>query len=441
MIIGIIIIICLLIGTVIYYTRVHSKNISLEQNSVYGSQDDALKTQLDNTIQELEKTRAALSKSQQEVVRYQAKAEETTKQVEYLKQQIDKLQQTEAEQRTLQEQRTRQAEQEESKILQALSPVSSNLDLLRQKVEEIENHRQDERGQLHERLQNLGQQEQLLSQETTKLASVLRNNKQRGYWGEVQLKNIVEASGLTEHVDFDTQVSVSDTHGGMDRPDMVIHLPGKKIIPVDAKAPFTAYENAQSVPLTSDDHDTQYNRFLAEHARNLKSHIDELAKRAYWEDFDISTDFVIAFIPNEAWLSAALEYDSSLLDYAFSKRVALCSPVSLWAVLKSVSFSWQQQSLTEDAKQLFDICNRIYKGFGTFGKYMSTLGSQITKTVQAYDKVVGNVQGTILPQARKLKRLNPDDIAPVDFIDSDKGNIKEISAPELLSDADNSVIE
>ena len=236
-------------------------------------------------------------------------------------------------------------------------------------------------------------------------------------------------------------MSVSDTHGGMDRPDMVIHLPGKKIIPVDAKAPFTAYENAQSVPLTGDDHDTQYNRFLAEHARNLKSHIDELAKRAYWEDFDISTDFVIAFIPNEAWLSAALEYDSSLLDYAFSKRVALCSPVSLWAVLKSVSFSWQQQTLTEDAKQLFDICNRIYKGFGTFGKYMSTLGLQITKTVQAYDKVVGNVQGTILPQARKLKRLNPDDIAPVDFIDSDKGNIKEISAPELLSDADNSVIE
>lgn len=406
------------------------------EQAAAAAQVPELRERLAQAQQELDSTRSALSQSQQDSAYQQSKAEGLASQAEYLKQQLSDLQQ--AEQRRVEErqQERMSAQQEQSEILQALSPVSANLESLRKKVSEIEGTRQAERGKLAAQLQSLGHQQEMLDTETTKLASVLKDNKQRGHWGEVQLKNIVEAAGLVEHVDFDTQVSVDDTRGGTDRPDMVIHLPGRKIIPVDAKAPFTQYERAQSIPDTAPDAEMALrDRYLKEHARNLRSHIDELAKRSYWEDFAESTDFVVAFIPNESWLSAALTTDPSLLDYAFAHRVALCSPVSLWSVLKSVAFSWQQQSLSEDARKLLDTSDRVYKGFCTFGKYMGELGGDLTKAVRAYNKVIGNVQRTILPPARQMQRMSPESIAPVDYIDEDKGDVRELTAPEFVSDA------
>ncbi|MBO7665237.1 MAG: DNA recombination protein RmuC [Aeriscardovia sp.] len=431
----------LVIGVAVGYFFARSHSLKARMGSTVDLQQAAaqvpqLREQLAQAQRKLDSTSSDLSQSQQDLAYQKSKAEELTSQVEYLKQQLADLQH--AEQRRVEESQQQKiaAQQEQSKILQALSPVSANLESLRKKVSEIEGARQAESGKLAARLQSLGHQQEMLNTETTKLASVLKDNKQRGHWGEVQLKNIVEAAGLVEHVDFDTQMSVDNTRGGTDRPDMVIHLPGSKIIPVDAKAPFTQYERAQNIPDTAPDAEiTLRDRYLKEHARNLRSHIDELAKRSYWEDFAESTDFVVAFIPNESWLSAALTTDPSLLDYAFAHRVALCSPVSLWSVLKSVVFSWQQQSLSEDARKLLDTSDRIYKGFCTFGKYMSDLGGDLTKTVRAYNKVIGNVQRTILPPARQMQRMSPESIAPVDYIDEDKGDVRELTAPEFVSDA------
>ncbi|MCI1914306.1 MAG: DNA recombination protein RmuC, partial [Bifidobacteriaceae bacterium] len=266
----------------------------------------------------------------------------------------------------------------------------------------------------------------------------LRNNKVRGAWGEAQLRNIIESAGLLEHVDFDVQVSVSDADGGSSRPDMVVHMPGGKTIPVDAKAPYQEYQKAAEIPDTASPEELEAKkRHLEAHAKALRAHVKTLGERQYWKLFDITPDFVIAFIPNEALLQSALESDDTLLDYAFSQKVALTSPVTLWAVLKSVAYAWQQQSLTDDAKELFDISRELYSRFHTLGEKASKLGKSLTTTVQSYNSFVGTLERRVLSQARKLEKIDGTKLESVEMLDPDKSDVRELSSPELLeSDSD-----
>lgn len=422
------------------------RNAKIREGELRQARDE-WQQKYDMTLTTLEQTQEKLHQTEQDWAGAQTRSQELSEQINYLKKQYAEV--LEAERQRVQQQKEIEEErikkearakeqglQEESKILQALAPVGENLSMLRKKIIAMEENRKEDLGTLSEQLEGLGKQQRNLDKETTLLAGVLRNNKSRGAWGEVQLHNIVQAAGLVEHVDFDTQVSQISTEG-RNRPDMVVYMPsrnGKQGIPVDAKAPFSFYQEAQSIPDTASEGELrQKEELLKEHARALKTHIDELARRKYWEFSSDTPDFVILFVPSEAWLSVALETDPTLLDYAFSKRVALCSPVTLWAVLKAVAVSWQQQEVTENARAIVELSGRVYSGFTVFGDLMRKLGGSIEKTVTAYNRVVGNVERTVLPPMRKLQATSPDEISTVEPLDGEKNTVRSLAARELLS--------
>lgn len=219
---------------------------------------------------------------------------------------------------------------------------------------------------------------------------------------------------------------------------MVVHLPGGKSIPIDAKAPYADYQRACQIPDSASDAELhQRAQLLQAHTKALREHVRALSDKAYWKAFDEAPDFVIAFIPNEALLQAALETDPTLLDDAFARKVALTSPVTLWAVLKSIAYAWQQQSLTDDAKQLFDVSREIYERFAILGERATALGKQITKTVGAYNQFVGTLETRVLPSARKLQRIDANKVIDqVNYIESEQGDIRDLTAPELSGSED-----
>ena len=306
-------------------------------------------------------------------------------------------------------QRAEQAQrlQEQSRVIEALAPVQKNLDALQNKVIEIEEGRKREMGALGQQLKGLGEQQTRLDKETNALSAALSNNKIRGAWGEAQLRNIVESAGLLEHVDFDTQVMVKDAAGHDQRPDMVVHLPGGKTIPIDAKVPYSDYQRACTIPDTASPAD------LARRAELMRAHAKAMREHV------------------------RLETDPTLLDDAFARKVALTSPVTLWAVLKSVAYAWQQQSLTDDAKTLFDLSRELYERFAKLGEHATKLGTQLTRTVAAYNAFVSSLESRVLPTARKLQNLDPSTvIGEVPMLDSDKINVTELTAPEAAVQED-----
>ena len=399
----------------------------------------AKESDLNEAKAQIEADRQGISELNAAVVQYRTQAEGLGQQLTYLKSQLAQAQRAEEmrvereRQRAAEEANRRQAEserklQEQSKVLSALAPVQKNLDALQTKVAQIEEGRKHEMGALGEQLKGLGEQQARLDRETSALSSALRNNKVRGAWGEAQLRNIVESAGLLEHVDFDTQVVVTDADGHTQRPDMIIHMPGGKTIPIDAKAPYADYQRACEIPDTASPEGlARKNELLHSHAKAVRDHVKTLGDKAYWNAFSDAPDFVIAFIPNESLLQAALETDPTLMDDAF----ALTSPITLWAVLKSVAYAWQQQSLTDDAKMLFDLSRELYERFAVLGERATKLGSAITKTVGAYNSFAASLESRVLVTARKLQRVDQSKvIGTVDMIAPEKGDIRELSAPE-----------
>lgn len=404
---------------------------------------DAKTADLNEAKAQIEADRQEISELSTAVTQYRTQAEGLAQQLTYLKSQLAQAQRAEQErvererERAAAEAERKQAEnerklQEQSKVLSALAPVQKNLDALQQKVSQIEEGRKREMGALGEQLKGLGEQQARLDRETNALSSALRNNKVRGAWGEAQLRNIVESAGLLEHVDFDTQVVVTDADGRTQRPDMIIHMPGGKTIPIDAKAPYADYQKACEIPDTATPEElARKSELLHVHAKAVREHVKTLGDKAYWNAFDDAPDFVIAFIPNESLLQAALETDPTLMDDAFARKVALTSPITLWAVLKSVAYAWQQQSLTDDAKMLFDLSRELYERFAVLGDRATKLGSAITKTVGAYNAFASSLESRVLVTARKLQRVDQSRIIePVNMIAPEKADVRELNAPE-----------
>jgi len=404
---------------------------------------DAKTADLNEAKAQIEADRQEISELSTAVTQYRTQAEGLAQQLTYLKSQLAQAQRAEQErvererERAAAEAERKQAEnerklQEQSKVLSALAPVQKNLDALQQKVSQIEEGRKREMGALGEQLKGLGEQQARLDRETNALSSALRNNKVRGAWGEAQLRNIVESAGLLEHVDFDTQVVVTDADGRTQRPDMIIHMPGGKTIPIDAKAPYADYQKACEIPDTATPEELAHkSELLHAHAKAVREHVKTLGDKAYWNAFDDAPDFVVAFIPNESLLQAALETDPTLMDDAFARKVALTSPITLWAVLKSVAYAWQQQSLTDDAKMLFDLSRELYERFAVLGDRATKLGSAITKTVGAYNAFASSLESRVLVTARKLQRVDQSRIIEaVNMIAPEKADIRELTAPE-----------
>ena len=388
-----------------------------DDNARLAAQVAQAKAQSEGLLQQLSFAKSQLAQAQQ--------AEQVRVQRERERAEADGLRRREEQEKALTEQ---------GKVLSALAPLQKNLDELQQKVSNIEEGRKHEMGVLGEQLKGLGEQQARLDRETSSLSAALRNNKVRGAWGEAQLRNIVESAGLLEHVDFDTQVVMTGVDGKTLRPDMIVHLPGGKTIPIDAKVPYADYQRACMIPETAGPEDLERrDELLRSHAKALREHVRALGDKAYWSACDTAPDFVIAFIPNEALLQAAMEADPTLMDDAFARKVALTSPVTLWAVLKSVAYAWQQQSLTDDAKTLFDLSRELYERFAVLGERANKLGTALTRTVTAYNQFASSLESRVLVTARKLLD-QATVIGSVNIIDPDKSDVREITAPETTSE-------
>ena len=321
----------------------------------------------------------------------------------------------------------------ENKILLALNPVATKLNDMQKTVADLEKQRSDQHGQISEQLRSALQSDELLRSTTEGLASALRSNSMRGKWGEVQLRRVVEAAGLIERVDFDLQSSIS-SDAGLGKPDMVVHLPGGKNIAVDAKVPFTAYMEASSIPMTATGEEgARRERLLKDHVAAVRAHIDALGKKSYWDGLEASPELVICFIPSEALVSSALEADPGLMDHAFSKKVALASPVTLWSVLKTVAFSWRQDVVTEDAQKIFTTGTELLQRLGAMAGHIETLGRSLTSSVKHYNSFVGSLESRVFPSARKLSELGTGaDLGHA--LETVEELPREISAPELAED-------
>lgn len=297
-------------------------------------------------------------------------------------------------------------ERREQVVLRALAPVQETLQQMQQKVDDLERDRQSQYGTLAEQLRRAQQSDEALRATTESLAGALRSNSARGVWGETQLRRIVESAGLTRFVDFETQASItSDT--GVGRPDMVVRLPGDKALAVDAKVPLDAYLEASAIPVTAQGEEgARRKALLARHVKAVRAHVDALAKKSYWAGLTSSPEFVVCFIPSESLLAAALEEDPSLLDYAFGRRVALASPVNLWAVLKTVAYTWTQQDVSDEARTLFNLGNELYHRLGSLTGHADDLRRAIERTVDSYNRFAGSLESRVLVTARKFPGID-----------------------------------
>ncbi|MBL3700614.1 DNA recombination protein RmuC [Leucobacter luti] len=326
-------------------------------------------------------------------------------------------------------------DREEQRVLQQLAPLRDSLGKLEHTVAAMEQQRAAQHGELSQQLRQAALAEDKLRGTAEGLAAALRSNNTRGFWGETQLRRIIEAAGMIEHVDFELQEQLATDRGTL-RPDVVIHLPGGKAIAIDAKVPFDAYLEAQHLAATaggSGEHaaaaEARRTALLAQHARALREHIVALSKRDYAGALPDSPEFVIAFLPSESLLSSALDTDPVLLEYAFERRVALASPVSLWAILKSVAHSWRQDSLTAEARTLFDLSRELHSRIGRSATHLDKLGRTLSRGVQDYNAYVGSFERHVLPTARKISALNGEQIGP-DPAQLDVA-VRPLIAPEL----------
>ncbi|PZE38705.1 DNA recombination protein RmuC [Curtobacterium sp. MCPF17_031] len=321
--------------------------------------------------------------------------------------------------------------QDESKVLTALSPVADTLQVMREKIAELERSRSEQYGAISAQLRSAAESEERLRATAETLAGALSSNSTRGMWGETQLRNVVEAAGLLERVDFDVQSAVT-TSAGAARPDMIVHLPGGKSIAVDAKVPFAAYLQASEIPASATGAEAaRRDQLMAQHVKALRGHVDALAAREYWSGYDASPELTVAFIPSESLIASALAADPGLLDHAFRKRVALASPVTLWSVLKTVAFSWQQDVVTQEARELFTISRELHGRLATMATHVDKLGRSIRGSVVDYNRFVGSLERQVLPSARRLSLLDESKVIADPTSIEDEPRL--LTAPELVS--------
>ncbi|WP_344204595.1 DNA recombination protein RmuC [Kocuria salsicia] len=320
-------------------------------------------------------------------------------------------------------------------VMRALAPLNEQLSSVGRHVNQLERDRAAQFGAVAQALEAARTTDQQLLQATGSLESSLRSTTARGAWGEMQLRRVVEAAGMTRHVDF-TEQTVRTTDAGVQRPDMVINLPGAQSVVVDAKAPMNSYLDAQAVPADgSPENETRRAQLLAAHAKALRSHVSTLGSKKYWSAEESSPELVMCFVPVESALAAALDAEASLLDYAAQQNVALVSPVSLLASLKAVAFSWRQATLTDNARELYRLSRELYDRMGSVGKHLSDMGGSLRRSVEGYNKLVGSMESRVLPSARKIAELDPTvtgagtlDTTPVDAVP------RPLTATEFVED-------
>jgi DNA recombination protein RmuC len=267
---------------------------------------------------------------------------------------------------------------------------------------------------------------ELLGRETGALVDALRKPQARGRWGEVQLRRVVEHAGMLDRCDFTEQATVLSTDGATLRPDLVVQLAGGRSVVVDAKVTLAAYLEAAE----SDDERFREDRLDA-HARHLRQHVDRLADKAYWTALADAPEFVVLFVPGEAFLAPALERDPALLEHAFARRVHIATPTTLVSLLRTMAYAWQQEALTANAQAVFTTGKELYARLGTLGAHVDKLGRTLGTAVADYNRTVGSLERTVLPAARRMSELGVVDV-PLPVPREVDAVPKPLTAPHLV---------
>lgn len=281
--------------------------------------------------------------------------------------------------------------------------VKDGLDRLHEQMRSLEDQRVSWQSQLRQQVEDVRHTTETLRRETAALSTALRKPQVRGRWGELHLRRAVELAGLVSRCDFTEQTSVR-TDDGLQRPDLVVNLAGGKSVVVDAKVPLDAFLDA-----TGAESDAAREEHLARHARQLRQHVDTLGGKAYWRSLPATPEFVVLFVPGESFLSAALEAEPELLDYAAGRQVVLSTPTTLIALLRTVAYAWTQEALADNARDIHSLGRELYERLGSLGSHLDRLGRSLTAAVTSYNKAVGSLETRVLVSARRFRDLEVSD--------------------------------
>jgi DNA recombination protein RmuC len=300
------------------------------------------------------------------------------------------------------EARFKQSEETSGQELKALlQPVTDRLQRYEETVSKIELERREAYGNLQGLMESMRVGQESVRLEAAKLGNSLRNApKARGRWGEQQLRNVLESCGLSEHADFSTEVSVEGEDGRL-RPDAVVLVPGGRALVIDAKVSLNAYQDAYGAV-----DEGERLAGLTAHAASMRAHVNGLGAKAYWSQFEAAPDYVIMFVPGEHFLTAALEHDPGLWDYAFEKKVLLATPTNLIAIARTVSAVWRQEKLAKEARQIGELGKELYDRLAVAAGHLRTMGSGLSTAVNNYNKFVGSFERNVLSTGKKFKELN-----------------------------------
>ena len=284
-----------------------------------------------------------------------------------------------------------------------LQPVHERLEKYETAVGKVEAERREAFGNLHGLMESMRVSTEAVKTEAQRLGNSLRNApKARGRWGEQQLRNVLESCGLSEHADFQTEVSMEGSEGRL-RPDVILRVPGGRNLVIDAKVSLNAYQDAFDA---GDEHGRENS--LAAHAAAMKSHVNALGQKAYQDQFEDTPDYVIMFVPGEHFLAAALEKDPDLWDFAFGKRVLLATPTNLIAIARTVAAVWKQEKMAGQAREIAELGKELYARLTTMGAHVGRMGKNLDTAVSAYNALVGSLESQVLTQAKRFEDLSID---------------------------------